>query len=373
MDKIQRINKTVLSRREFLKVAALGLGGLALRPFRFHVALADFPVADKLGRVAKGRWDLKARPDPDSQTVGILYEDAVFPWVKEVVGEKPTYTFNNQRWVETPDGYVYGAYIQPVKNILNTPISSLPQRSIGPGQWMEVTVPYVDINPEREPSTNSWLEARQDEGLPLRLYYSQVFWVDRIKEEAGQVWYHINPNFYGGVDMLWVPAEAMHPISDDEISPLSPDVTDKRVVVDVLHQVISCYEGSSEVFYARTATGAKFDMYGNVVDKWATPVGRHKVTRKYVSLQMSGGTTGAGYDLPGIGWTAIFATGGVAIHSTFWHNNYGDPMSHGCVNLLPEDARWVFRWLMPSVPYDPGMVDITVTGEDSTVVEVIEG
>jgi len=91
-----------------------------------------------------------------------------------------------------------------------------------------------------------------------------------------------------------------------------------------------------------------------------------------MSLQMSGGTTGAGYDLPGIGWTAIFATGGVAIHSTFWHNNYGDAMSHGCINITPEDAKWIFRWSAPLVPYDPGMVDVTQSGQPSTPVQVME-
>lgn len=371
-------HRTSLSRREFLTAAALGVGAFALRPLTgkarsLNLQLPDFPVAEKLGRVAKGRWDVKARPDPDSQTTTVVYEDAVFPWIKEVMGEKPTWTFTNQRWVETPDGYIYGAFIQPVFNKPNPPISSLRESSHGTGTWMEVTVPYVDVTLERDASTNSWLKARQEEGLPLRLYYSQVFWVDRIKEEGGQVWYHINPNYYGGVDMFWVPSEALHPLSDEELSPISPDAADKRVVVDVLHQVLSCYEGNSEVFYTRVATGAKFDMYGNAVDKWATPIGVHKVTRKYISLQMSGGATGAGYDLPGIGWSAIFATGGVAIHSTFWHNNYGDPMSHGCVNVSPEDARWIFRWLLPTVSYDPGMIDTTVTGEASTIVEVKEG
>ena len=82
--------------------------------------------------------------------------------------------------------------------------------------------------------------------------------------------------------------------------------------------------------------------------------------------------TGAGYDLPGIAWSTIFATGGVAVHSTFWHNNYGDAMSHGCVNVTPEDAKWLFRWTLPNVPYDPGMIDTTVTKEASTSVQVIE-
>lgn len=85
---------------------------------------------------------------------------------------------------------------------------------------------------------------------------------------------------------------------------------------------------------------------------------------------MSGGTTGGGYDLPGIGWTTLFVGNGVAIHSTFWHNNFGVAMSHGCVNTKPEDAQWIFRWTTPYVSYDPG--DITISMPGGTRVEVVE-
>jgi lipoprotein-anchoring transpeptidase ErfK/SrfK len=363
-----------VSRRDFLKLAALSLGGLSLRPWKRLLILPDFPQAERLGRVAVGKVDLKARPDPDSQTVGVLYEDAVLPWLREVSGAYPAYIFNNQRWVETPEGFIYGPYVQPVFNRPNQPVDTLPASSRGPGMWAEVTVPYAEAALDRAPSSNSWVEVKLDEGLPLRVYYSQSFWVDQVKADSqGNVLYRINPNFYGGVDMLWVAAEALRPITEEEFSPINPDVTNKHIVVDVIHQTLSCFEGEREVYFCRVSTGAKFDIYGNVVDNWATPVGLHRVTRKYISLQMSGGTTGAGYDLPGIAWTTIFATGGVAIHSTFWHNNFGDPVSHGCVNCTPEDAKWIFRWTMPSVVYDPGMLDVTITGDDSTQVKVVEG
>ena len=370
----------MISRREFLKLAAVGASSLVVNPWRQYLSLdtikslPDFPQSERLGRVCRGKLEVKTRPDVNSQTVSVLYEDAIVPWLREVIGDTPTYIFNNQRWVEIPDGFVYGALFQPVQNRPNTPVNSLAESSLGPGMWVEVTIPYVDVILENKPSSNSWVSARVDEGMPVRFYYSQVFWVDRIRtDEQGNILYRVNPNYYGGVDMLWAPAQAFRPITPDEITPLSPDVEDKRVVIDVIHQVLSCYEGSSEVFFCRVSTGAKYDMYGNPVDKWSTPLGKHLVSRKYISLQMSGGTTGAGYDLPGIGWTSIFATGGVAIHSTFWHNNYGDTMSHGCVNVSPEDAKWIFRWTMPTVPYDNGATDITVAGAQSTVVEVKEG
>lgn len=369
-----------VSRRDFLKLAAFGLGGLSLRGlplpgWQSTLALPEFPSAERLGRVAVGMVELKQRPDMESPTLGVLYEDAILPWLREVPGAKPAYIFNNQRWVETPQGFIYGPYVQPVFNQPNLPVEQLPPSSRGPGMWVEVTVPYADaVLDKAQPSSNSWVKAKLDQGLPLRLYYSQAFWVDAIRTDSqGNLYYRVNPNYYGGVDMLWAAAEAFRPITTQELTPIHPEAADKRVVVDVTHQTLSCFEGREEVYFCRVSTGAKYDMYGNVVDKWATPVGKHRVTRKYISLQMSGGTTGAGYDLPGIAWTCIFATGGVAIHSTFWHHNYGDPVSHGCVNCLPQDAKWVFRWSSPEVVYDPGMLDVTVSGDASTSVEVIEG
>ena len=369
------ILKPMISRREFIKLTALGASSLALRPWGRLLALPDFPEAERLGRVAVGMVELKVRPDPDSPTLGVLYEDAVLPWLREAASAQPAYIFNNQRWVETPEGYIYGPYLQPVYNRPNQPLEEFPSSSRGPGMWAEVTVPFAEATLDKgEPSSNSWAEAKTEQGLPLRVYYSQAFWVDQLrKNDRGEVFYRVNPNFYGGVDMLWVDARAFRPITNDDLAPIRPEVLSKRIEVDVTHQTLSCFEGNAEVYYCRVSTGAKFDMYGNPVDKWATPVGLHRITRKYISLQMSGGTTGAGYDLPGIAWTSIFATGGVAIHSTFWHNNYGDPVSHGCVNASPDDAKWIFRWTTPNVVYDPGMVDVTITGDESTPVKVVEG
>lgn len=361
-----------ISRRDFLRLLGLSLAGLAVKPYQTGSALAVFPEGDLLGR-ACATLELKARPDPESSTVGTVYEDNVVSWVREAVGVKPYYIFSNQRWVETPDGYLYAPYVQKVRNLPNLPVSQLPASSIGNGMWAEVTVPYVDVSLVNDPTSNSWVSTRLENNQPLRIYYSQVFWVDRIEQNAsGQTFYRINPNYYGGLDQLLAPAEALRPIAEGDLSPIRPEVERKLIRVDLSRQYLACYEDDLEVFACRVATGAKFDLYGNVVDKWSTPVGKHKITRKFISLQMSGGTTGAPYDLPGIGWSIIFATGGVAIHSTFWHQNYGDPMSHGCVNVAPEDAKWIFRWSQPTVTADPGMVDVTVTGQVSTPVEVVD-
>lgn len=357
------------SRLDFLKLAVLGMGSLAFRSRVQRLFQPEFPEAALLGRVNAGKVEIRARPDADSQTTGVLFEDAIVPWLREVVGKNPYRT--NQRWVETPDGYIWSPYLQPVRNAPNPPIQSLPDTSLGAGMWVEVSVPYVDLILDNPPARSPGYQDRIKLGIPLRLYYSQIVWIDQIRtDNVGQVWYRVNEKYGSYGDILWGDAEAFRPLTSDEMAPISPGVEDKRVVVDITYQTLSCYEGNTEVYFTRISSGALFNYVGEKVDVWATPIGKFPIWRKLVSLHMSGGTTGGGWDLPGIGWVSLFVGSGVAVHSTFWHNNYGEPMSRGCVNAQPEDAKWVFRWTQPVVSYDPG--DTTVSLPGGTKVEVIE-
>jgi hypothetical protein len=233
--------------------------------------------------------------------------------------------------------------------------------------WAEVTVPWVDLSLDNPPARSPWLK---DNPTP-RLYYSQILWVDEIRKDGatGKTIYRLNEKFGYG-DILLADAEAFRPISEDELAPIRPEIEDKRAIVNLRDQSLSCFERGREVYFCRISSGAKFDYEGNPVDEWATPLGPHPIWRKLVSTHMSGGTTGGGYDLPGIGWTTLFVGNGVAIHSTFWHNNFGVPMSHGCVNAKPDDAKWIFRWTTPLVSYIPG--DVTVSMPGGTRIEVID-
>lgn len=107
----------LLSRRDFLKMTTASLGALALRPWRRLFRLPDFPAGEILGRVTVGKVETKARPDVDSQTLGVLYENAVVTWRREIAGRNIYRT--NQRWVETPEGYIWSPYLQPARNLPN--------------------------------------------------------------------------------------------------------------------------------------------------------------------------------------------------------------------------------------------------------------
>ncbi len=386
--------RTPLTRGDFIKLAGLGLGGLAFR-FRSSTEslqptdvslqppvnglqhrllaragnqLAEFPQAERLGRVLGDKVEVKARPNDESPTVKELFTDAVVVWLSEVVGSR--LLWNHQRYVETPEGYIYSPNLQPVRNQSNQPLTILP----GPeGAWVEVTVPFADLTLANPPARSPWLEYTSTP----RLYYGQVMWVDQIKtDEQGQVCYRVLERYGSYGDIFWAPAEAFRLIPAEEMSPIHPEMQDKLVVVDVTYQTMACFEGSEEVYFCRVSTGPKIaskessQSNDDSGGKWATPPGKHTIWRKLVSVHMTGGTSGGGYDLPGIGWTTLFASKGMAIHSTFWHNSFGVPMSHGCVNAAPEDARWVFRWTAPEVPLDTG--DITISGQGSTRVLVKE-
>ena len=345
-----------------------GFGVLAVKPkMDWLMPAAEIPASERLGRIAVGMVNLRARPSVDAPSVGKVYEDQLVQWNRDVVGDLPAGLLN-RKWIETPNGYLYMASVQPVRNIPNMPISALQENQSERGMWVEVTVPYVDLILANPPARGPWLEVARTP----RIYYSQVVWVDNIRTTAdGKIQYSLNERYGNPGDIFWAAAEGFRLISSEEIAPISPEIAEKRVEVSVARQTLSCFEGNREVYFCRVSTGAKFDFEGNPVDKWATPLGPHPIWRKLLSIHMAGGTTGAGWDTMGIAWTSLFSGEGVAIHSTFWHNNFGLPVSHGCVNATPEDAKWIFRWTTPGVPYNPG--DLTVSMPGGTIVNVTDG
>ncbi|OGD84922.1 hypothetical protein A2165_01050 [Candidatus Curtissbacteria bacterium RBG_13_40_7] len=80
--------------------------------------------------------------------------------------------------------------------------------------------------------------------------------------------------------------------------------------------------------------------------KWApTPQGEWRIWTKLRYTRMRGGSKALGtfYDLPNVPYTMYYYKG-YGIHGAYWHNNFGHPMSHGCVNMRPEEAGVVFNW-----------------------------
>lgn len=109
----------------------------------------------------------------------------------------------------------------------------------------------------------------------------------------------------------------------------------KWIDVNVSNQTITAYEGKVAQRAVMVSTG---------LPRTPTVLGTFKIKSKYPAVHMTGGTPGFDYyDLPNVPYTMFFFEG-YAIHGTYWHHNFGHPMSHGCVNLPTDEAKWFYEW-----------------------------
>jgi lipoprotein-anchoring transpeptidase ErfK/SrfK len=100
--------------------------------------------------------------------------------------------------------------------------------------------------------------------------------------------------------------------------------------VDLSEQMVYAYEGDTIVASFLVSTG---------VAAYPTVVGQFHIYMKFEYTDMAG----PGYYLPDVPYTMYFYKG-YGLHGTYWHNNFGTPMSHGCVNMYTPDAQWLFYW-----------------------------
>jgi len=362
--------KDKLSRREFLKYSALALGGLALsgrgvgdvsaenvRRFHQEPIKPEFPVDRQLGRICVGEWGsrvpIRSEPYVDAPAVGSAWYDDVFEWKQEVIAKQIDRLRINQRWVETPDGYIYADDIQKVRHILQEPLEELPEMEDGSsGMWVEITTPYIDIDLMKPKENYQWW-IRDPNVIYPRVHYSQVFWAFDVRRHptTGKVQYCLMQKVGAHPDTYWVDADVCRFISPQEIAPINPDADDKHILVQMRGiglQTLTCFEGNQEVFFTTVTTGGRDGESG----KWITPLGKHTPWRKNISMHYSrDGRYFAGFDLPGVGWNFGIEPDGVYIHSTYWHNAFGIMKSNGC---RPEDAKWIWRWVEPAIPYETG-------------------
>lgn len=111
---------------------------------------------------------------------------------------------------------------------------------------------------------------------------------------------------------------------------------ERRIEVDLSEQMLTAWQGEAIVLQTIVSTGRA--EYPTVIGTWPIRV-------KYVSTRM----IGPGYDTPNVPWTMYFHWG-YAIHGAYWHNDFGTPVSHGCVNMRPAEAKLLFDWASEGTP-----------------------
>ncbi len=361
-----------LSRRAFMAAAGGALASLALPGISRRLSAAPSgalpgiaPLPDdpewsfiqprpvrfeQWGRITD--WGSPVYDVPSSgKVISYLPQNAVLPILEIADGD--AMNTRNPLWYRFESGWVYTRNVQVIKPYhMPDPIRDIPtaiassQGEQIPAFWGEIVVPNTIARTEPSGQAAALLD-----GATMVLYYGTTHRVVEAREDQGGfLWYKVIDD-RKGADPFYVLARHMRMIRPEELEPISPGVP-KRIEVNLAEQRMSCFEEDRLVFSTLVSSGG-----GGL-----TPTGEFAVIYKMVSRHMYTDPESADpetdifsdpdyFDLPGVPFNTFITSDGVAIHGTFWHGDYGRPRSHGCLNVTPEVARWIFRWVDPPSPY----------------------
>jgi len=345
-----KLNRTI-SRRDFLKLGGAGLLGLLMAELGLDRAPAHAVGNSSLeGRVAFLEVPVYDEPSFQGNSYNTLYKDSVIPISGKVLGGMPE--DYNRTWYRIGEsGYVHSGGIQLVENVLNPVISDIPAS----GMLGELSVPFAEA---------WWGIHRTDPAIAYRVYYQSTHWILDVFRDPRDTspWYRVYDHLYDA--NYYIRPSYIRLIPPEQLSPLSADIPPEEKHIEVLldQQMLVAYEFEEPVYMARTATGKQGAE---------TPTGRFTTFHKRPTAHMAGGDgISSLYDLAGVPFASYITDTAIAFHGTFWHNDFGKPRSFGCINLSPKDARWIFRWTLPTIPperyflYEPGTGTEVLIGEN---------
>ena len=340
-----------ITRRKLLKLIAATTATAALSP-ALH-ARARYPIPPQPGEIVDSTaWVMTGRvinsvtfydePSTSATRLTTRARDQSFPILGEV---RAPFSTHNDLWYRTPLGYVHSAWVLPMRIYPPQPFI----HDVGEwGFWGEVSQVFTAARVEPAPESEE----------VYRFYGGTVYHVvEAYEDEHGTGWYKVYDEFPPTAPgHQWVLARDVRRIPRAEMAPIHPFVGQKRIEVNLTTQRLICFEESRIVFTTLVASGVGGGTQledGSFIDL-ATYRGEHCVLLKQPSRHMSnrpypGGppTLGEVFDLPGIPWNTFFHLSGTAIHGAYWHNDFGIPRSHGCLNVSCEAARWIYRWTHP--------------------------
>jgi lipoprotein-anchoring transpeptidase ErfK/SrfK len=164
-------------------------------------------------------------------------------------------------------------------------------------------------------------------------------------------------------------------IKDDDLAiavktselPAFAATTKRWIDISILGQTMVLYEGTKPVYVAAVSTGR--DGLGDPKTTRSTVRGTFKIREKHVTTTMDSTEVDSKFELRDVPWVQYFEKG-YAIHAAPWHDVYGNPRSHGCINMSPIDARRVFMWTDPPLPTDWHAVYSSESTSEGTVVHI---
>lgn len=214
-----------------------------------------------------------------------------------------------------------------------------PEAVGAPGRWWGTS--YVDgANLRSAPTTQADAVGQLPSGLPIIV----SGWV------AGEEVVPDNPCWANLGNSTFLYSSVLRPVALPA-APLPPDVNfaGRWIDLNLMHQVVVAYEGSTAVHLARTSTGRP---------GWETGAGRYAIQRRVANETMDSSSligldaSRASYKVENVRWTQYFSDDGKALHENYWkpRDEFGIPSSHGCAGLVAEDAKFFWDWADVGVP-----------------------
>ncbi len=148
-------------------------------------------------------------------------------------------------------------------------------------------------------------------------------------------------------DGTWVRASDVRVVEPMTRAPVWAKDGKRWLDVSILEQSLVAYEGDKAVYVTLVSTGA--GGLGDPKTTHATVQGAFLIHTKHITTTMDGDESGDEFDLRDVPFVQYFNEG-YALHAAYWHDDFGTPRSHGCVNLAPTDAAWLFSFTTPDVP-----------------------
>jgi lipoprotein-anchoring transpeptidase ErfK/SrfK len=168
-------------------------------------------------------------------------------------------------------------------------------------------------------------------------------------------------------DQKWLKSADLRTIAKPRSLPGFATKSTHWIDISLLQQTMVLYEGSRPVYATLVSTGR--DGLGEPGKTLSTPQGIFRVYQKHVTTTMDSDVADSEFELRDVPWVMYFQSG-YAIHGAYWHDDFGRARSHGCVNLSPVDARYVFRWSTPDVPEHWHSVNAVKDFEAGTLINI---
>jgi len=216
---------------------------------------------------------------------------------------------------------------------INLDTDDYPVKTPSPPPPRPITVSDSSVNLRTGPGAFYAFIRKLSYGDELQLLgrLSDNNWLYVATSYGEEGWLQTSSVYLGGVNLKHTDYPfKVAPPTETATRVVLTDVEGRWIDVDLSEQMVRAYEGTELVGSFLVSTG---------INKYPTETGKYKIYAKFESSLMHG----PDYYLPDVPYS-MYYSGDFSLHGTYWHHNFGTPMSHGCINMDTRDAEWLFNW-----------------------------